>query len=71
VSFTACGWFSKGWHKVDAIVNAPDGNPKYVLSGTWQNQLEYWDIKHGKDAAKVPDSERKVRRARAFVCVIA
>jgi len=59
ISFTACGWFSKGWHKVDAVVNGPDGSPKYVVSGTWNTRLEYWDAKFGKDANKVPEAERK------------
>lgn len=34
---------------------------RYYLAGTWNSKLEYWDAKHGKDAAKVPAGEVKVR----------
>jgi len=60
VSFTACGWFSRGWHEVKAVINDESGKPKYYLAGLWNSRLEYWDAKHGKDGARVPDGEKKL-----------
>jgi len=60
ISFFQCGWFSRNWHHVEAIVSDENGVPKYFVCGEWNSQLLYWDIKFGKDPSKVPEAEKKL-----------
>ncbi len=60
VEFTQCGWFSRGWHKVLALVKDGQGQPRHYVGGFWHEVLEMWDVAHGNDYAKVPESAKTV-----------
>jgi len=59
VDFTQCGWFSRGWHEVKAVIKDENKKAKYYIGGKWHNNIVYWDAKHGKDMNKVPATELK------------
>jgi oxysterol-binding protein 1 len=60
VEFTQCGWFSRGWHKVLALIKDAKGTPRLYVGGFWHEVLEMWDVAHGSDYAKVPDAAKTV-----------
>jgi hypothetical protein len=60
VEFTQCGWFSRGWHKVLAVIKGANGQVRCYVGGFWHEVLEMWDAQHGSDYAKVPDSAKTV-----------
>eukprot|EP00020_Sapocribrum_chincoteaguense_P009914 CAMPEP_0170753780 /NCGR_PEP_ID=MMETSP0437-20130122/12668_1 /TAXON_ID=0 /ORGANISM="Sexangularia sp." /LENGTH=485 /DNA_ID=CAMNT_0011092907 /DNA_START=291 /DNA_END=1748 /DNA_ORIENTATION=- len=53
VSFTQCGWFSRGWHEVSATISDARGKAVYKVEGRWNEQLTYYKVRDGPSSAKV------------------
>lgn len=49
IQFTRCGWFSEGRYEVNAEVFGPDGKPRMVMAGKWNEFLVGAKVdEHGK-----------------------